>query len=59
MQKVLEFENKVQADGYKLQDTVKTELSIIVDELSQEEAKRREYDQNLLFEVTNFLNELK
>ena len=59
MQKVLEFENKTQADGYKLQDTVKTELSIILDELGQEEAKRRDYDQTLLFEVTNFLNDLK
>ena len=44
MQKVLEFENKVQADGYRLQGLVKTELSILSEELAQEEMKRREFD---------------
>ena len=59
MQKVLEFESKVNADGQKLQGLVKTELSILGEELGQEETKRREFDQNLLFEVNSFLNELK
>ena len=58
LQEILDFENRVEADGHKLQGLVKTELSILHDELVQEEVKRREFDQNLLLEVNTFLNEL-
>ena len=47
-QEILKFENKTTADGYKLQGLVKTEISILHDDLAREEHKRREYDSNLL-----------
>ena len=47
-QEILRFENKVQADGMRLQETVNTELNILKEELRNEEVKRREYDSNLL-----------
>ena len=36
------------ADGMKLQETVMSEMNILNEELKMEEAKRREYDSNLL-----------
>ena len=59
MQEVLGFQNKMEADGFNLQGEVKTELSMLRDELSVEEAKRREYDSNLVSEINGFLSELK
>ena len=59
MADIKKFQNKVEADGHHLQDEVKTELSIIQDELHDEERKRRDYDNTLLFDVKAFLSELK
>ena len=56
MQDVLNFQNKVEADGIRLQGEVKVELGIIKDELQKEENKRREYDSNLILEVNTFLH---
>ena len=47
-QVLVKFDNKVMADGMKLQETVMSEMNILNEELKIEEQKRREYDSNLL-----------
>ena len=54
---VQDFQWKVEAQGFQLQDEVKTELSTIQDDLQNEEKKRREYDADLLCDVKMFLDD--
>ena len=59
MQEVAIFESKKKAEENKLQSIIKSELSILHDDLKKEERVRREYDQNFTYEVNVFLNKLK